>query len=479
MATFTQRNYTSWQVAAKDASLKIKKTFLEQKSAKEFRSQLESSGIVANLKKTQTLAWQVRVRKVGFPALTQTFATKADAQSWATEREADMIRRQFVDYREAERNTLGDLLRKYAAKVLKDKKADHPDLVRIHKICRHPITGIAMHMLQKSDVADYRDQRLAGGFVEADHGKKRSLSLRTWAPVKGASVKKEMELMARVINLGIKEWNIHLAFNPASGTHCARPQTQPGDERNRRLEDFAQQTASHELAANIQRERRVHKDVEYTLDPEVQALLSAAGGEQIALLRACRYPEWFRPQKKQVTASGQRSRILAKVSKTKIKARLRKGLRLWAIVSFAIETAMRRGEMLAMRWEHVHWGKAGAYVLLPASIVKTDKERVIPLTLRAERILKTQPRCGELVFNTNYEAVKTAYRRAKEKARIQDLRMHDLRHEATSRLFENTDLRDLEIGAITGHDDARSLRRYTNLRANHQVRRFHKSRNSG
>ena len=74
MATFTQRNYTSWQVAAKDASLKIKKTFLEQKSAKEFRSQLESSGIVANLKKTQTLAWQVRVRKVGFPALTQTFA---------------------------------------------------------------------------------------------------------------------------------------------------------------------------------------------------------------------------------------------------------------------------------------------------------------------------------------------------------------------------------------------------------------------
>ena len=76
----------------------------------------------------------------------------------------------------------------------------------------------------------------------------------------------------------------------------------------------------------------------------------------------------------------------------------------------------------------------------------------------------------------NYEAVKTAYRRAKEKAQIQDLRMHDLRHEATSRLYEQTDLRESEIGAITGHEDDRSRRRYTNIRAAHQVKRFHESR---
>jgi integrase len=45
-----------------------------------------------------------------------------------------------------------------------------------------------------------------------------------------------------------------------------------------------------------------------------------------------------------------------------------------------------------------------------------------------------------------------------------DLRFHDLRHEATSRLFERTQLSDIEISRITGHKDPRILRRYSNLR---------------
>jgi integrase len=45
-----------------------------------------------------------------------------------------------------------------------------------------------------------------------------------------------------------------------------------------------------------------------------------------------------------------------------------------------------------------------------------------------------------------------------------ELRFHDLRHEATSRLFERTELSDIEISRITGHKDPRVLRRYSNLR---------------
>jgi integrase len=44
------------------------------------------------------------------------------------------------------------------------------------------------------------------------------------------------------------------------------------------------------------------------------------------------------------------------------------------------------------------------------------------------------------------------------------LRFHDLRHEATSRLFENTDLDLMEIRAITGHKTLQMLVRYTHLR---------------
>lgn len=62
-------------------------------------------------------------------------------------------------------------------------------------------------------------------------------------------------------------------------------------------------------------------------------------------------------------------------------------------------------------------------------------------------------------------AITIAMRRAREEAKIEDLTFHDLRHEATSRLFENTDLDLLEIAEITGHKSLQMLKRYTHLRS--------------
>lgn len=52
-------------------------------------------------------------------------------------------------------------------------------------------------------------------------------------------------------------------------------------------------------------------------------------------------------------------------------------------------------------------------------------------------------------------------------ADVQDYKFHDTRHEATSRLYERTSLRDTEIMKITGHKTLRQLMRYQNLRASH------------
>jgi integrase len=51
-----------------------------------------------------------------------------------------------------------------------------------------------------------------------------------------------------------------------------------------------------------------------------------------------------------------------------------------------------------------------------------------------------------------------------EKAKCPDLRFHDLRHHATSRIYERTNLTDLEVASITGHTNLRMLQRYANLR---------------
>lgn len=52
-----------------------------------------------------------------------------------------------------------------------------------------------------------------------------------------------------------------------------------------------------------------------------------------------------------------------------------------------------------------------------------------------------------------------------KRANIEDLRFHDIRHEATSRFFEMGIFNPMEVAAITGHKDLKILKRYTHLRA--------------
>ena len=58
-----------------------------------------------------------------------------------------------------------------------------------------------------------------------------------------------------------------------------------------------------------------------------------------------------------------------------------------------------------------------------------------------------------------------------------DFRWHDLRHEATSRLFEKG-LNLMEVASITGHQDLKMLKRYTHLRAEDLVGRLGQSSTS-
>ena len=63
------------------------------------------------------------------------------------------------------------------------------------------------------------------------------------------------------------------------------------------------------------------------------------------------------------------------------------------------------------------------------------------------------------------------FQRARNSAGITDLRFHDLRHTATTRLFERG-LGIMEVALVTGHQDLRMLKRYTHLRAKDLVGRL-------
>lgn len=129
------------------------------------------------------------------------------------------------------------------------------------------------------------------------------------------------------------------------------------------------------------------------------------------------------------------------------------------ILILAVETAMRRGEILALEWQHINFKKQT--VFLPDS--KNNESRIVPLSSRAVAAIRdlTIGIKGK-VFTIGTDALRYQWRAARTRIGSPDLRIHDLRHEGASRLFEKG-LNVMEASAVTGHKTLGMLKRYTHL----------------
>ncbi len=135
------------------------------------------------------------------------------------------------------------------------------------------------------------------------------------------------------------------------------------------------------------------------------------------------------------------------------------------VVLFALETAMRQGEIVALTWADIDLEKPWAKIRQ----AKNGEGRVVPLSTRAVAVLQPLQKEREQkehspVFPTSSEAIKKSWQRACNRAGVEELTFHDLRHEATSRLFEKG-LNPMQVASITGHKTLQMLKRYTHLRA--------------
>ncbi len=138
------------------------------------------------------------------------------------------------------------------------------------------------------------------------------------------------------------------------------------------------------------------------------------------------------------------------------------------IILFAIETGMRRGEILSLKWIHINFERS--ILIIPIS--KNGFSRNIPLTPSATEVLKQLDQSEQLVFPITANAFRKAWERVKARAGVHDLRFHDLRHEAISRFFE-MGLNIAEVASISGHKDFKMLFRYTHPKAEDIVNKFH------
>jgi len=375
---------------------------------------------MATYRKRGPYQWEAQIRRRGYPAQSRTFETKAEAEAWAKMIESEMSRGVWVSRSEAEATTLYEALMRYEVEVSPAKKGAEQEssILRTCKaleLAKRPLASI-----RSADVARLRDDWLK--------------------EYKPATVLRRLAVLSHVFNIARKEWGMESLSNPIELVR----KPQPNNARTRRI-------AAGDSAADAPGAGDA-ESIRGTQDGELERVVAASGS---ALLPS--------------------------------------------IIWLAVETAMRRGEIVTLRWEHVDLKRRVAH--LPAT--KNGSSRDVPLSSCAVAVLqalkdasddaKNEADDGEeadtgRVFEIRSDAVTRAFERAVKRARklyvdeckaakqrpdgkfLTDLRFHDLRHEATSRLASIFPMH--ELTKITGHKDPRMLMRYYHPRAEDLAKRL-------
>lgn len=166
---------------------------------------------------------------------------------------------------------------------------------------------------------------------------------------------------------------------------------------------------------------------------------------------------------KKPAAAKPRDRVLTDDERTSLIASCTKCHNPWIrpVVIFALETAARRGEIIALTWDSIDLQHGTSKL----SVTKSGQPRTVPLTQACIAMLQSLPRSLDgQVFPVTIETLKQAYTRAVTRAGIDNFTFHDLRHDALTKLAK-LGLNVLELRAISGHTTANMLQRYVSIDA--------------
>lgn len=333
-------------------------------------------------------------------SVTRTFDTSSEAKLWIGQVEAAIDSGYYRDDTQARNTRLGDLLKAYRETVTVKKKGAQREATKIKRLERQSFAQLQLSELRARHLIQYRDERLASG--------------RAPATVRG-----DLAILSAIVNHARKEWQIYLPENPVE--LIKKPSVKNARDRVLR------------------------------------------GSEEAYLLKA------LQPRGYQFNQDGS-------FKHQPIGPELR-----WLFI-LAVETGMRQGELLGLEWADVHIKESW----VTARDTKNGEDRDIPLTPKAVEVFR-EIRGAEInkkgpVFKLSGNALTWRWRYALRRALclyledcrengadpdpdfLKDLRWHDLRHEAITRLAEIVP-DTLELSRITGHKTLGMLRRYYNPHA--------------
>lgn len=320
--------------------------------------------------------WMARIRRKGFPSISETFKTKGEAVAWATATEAEILtgKRGSVPNK-----TFGDLVDRYLKEVTPKKRGAEKEALRLNNMLgigksktADDLVGVRLPDLGPEHIGAWRDRRLS--------------------QVSEASVLREWATLSSVCNHAVKEWR-WLDRNPMAEMKRPKPPAP-------RTQQFTDKVIDR-------------------------------------LLLACGYDYQAAPETQMA--------------------------RVGAAMLFAIETAMRAGEICRLTWDRVDLVRRLAHLneLNPETgryLTKNASARSVPLSSEALRILeqlKLVREEGQPVFRLEAELLDALFRKAKARALVEDLHFHDTRRTALTRMAKKVDV--LMLAKISGHKDLRIL----------------------
>lgn len=140
------------------------------------------------------------------------------------------------------------------------------------------------------------------------------------------------------------------------------------------------------------------------------------------------------------------------------------------ILRFLVALPRRREEVMQAKWADYD-PKAHTLLLRDTKHPTMPRDEVVPVPPAAQAILAKMPRTDGRIFPFRGASVSAAFQRAAKLLELEDITLHDLRHEGISRLFE-TGLSIPEVSLISGHTSWESLKRYTHIQPKHVLEKL-------
>lgn len=416
-------------------------------------------------------AYLVRFRTTGYADMNLTVESEEEAVELEQRIEAERRRGLFIDYTKGWKFTFGDLLARYLREEAPRQASFEVLGYKINALledsglCRLDLSEVlAGHPNPHSKLRNWTPRKATGKAVRTPSASNQWIRKRfaelmpddindyiddRCQSVAEATVDRELDIFSAVCRIAIDTWRIPVAKSPMDGVK--RPRY--FNERDRRLKQS-----------------------------EEEQLLAAARAEDAKLSLARRLEELMAKEREASDQAGttyRRKKIVQGARQSymdEAKATVVHLPLLETFVHFQLMTGARRGETLSLTWANVDLDEQTGY--LPET--KNGRPRKLPLRSALVHLLRALPRDSAKVFTVSVAGLRKAWSRMCEAAHLvghNELRIHDLRHEAISRVADAGGRSEggfslVDLQAFSGHRDTRMLLRYAHLCARSLAKRL-------